>query len=1176
MAKYILLECNRLRGNNTYKNLSESEDNFKNKWINLVSPSGIVVNVGDTLSVEEIIVNSRGASDEVMEINATENENGFLDNQALIGMSFYINHIARNTARMPFIRHAVYRGQGTVVSPMVSVGHIGPNYPAQPTYQPRINGQIANGGKLEDVIQDGTEENLRVMLSRRSLGETFFRPVDEDQNDAWNPDKLYYLEYYCEGSMLLRMDITTIGTGKDAKPNTGYVAGIYQTTVAPAGGTGLTIEVLSVKVEGSIGGIIDEFRVLNLGVDYNIDDVVTMGTQLDGTTAIDGTPQDFKITNFPDLRSFQSSDIRPATGERFYYSNDGYTGLTNELSDGANESDPDIDAKSAINEMNKRIVEINFEAKGGFLTPDNLATLLTDQLHEPTRITETNNVGTFVDMTDFQFNHRVANSLVDVNDDTILLTKGKPVLVETPTYKPIPTNFDYSALKLGGKATVMGARRGFYAGLAYKDADRLFALKNLFYNFIYEIDDTQPQNDIISGTVESAHQDTQIGDFGTQGSGNLGVRVCLLNTFRGANQVATIERNSPIVTNMVWNEANLQRIAKNFRKAEEYMGDITKKVDTDTFDYTDKLCVNLDLGMYDDEFSTQGILTESFATKVAYGNQRLKFQTFYDGTGGSTKCEVPVDQVVNGCVGFQRGRTVEEITNDGQQLSSIWVKSRFSGGSTYKGGLATTEFMAANAQAGSKFDTNNFTVEQVFNSSWTDENGNPQTINDATKRAKELDIMVVPVFGLSNNPNFMYNTVPFIAFTSPFPSTDGQVWNPIDPYAGGWKCDFFNSTFGTQIGFDPSFTRNEAVCSLSPMAGNSTPNIVKQDYMNLQFIGAVNPAINFDASLSRFAISNFNTQTTVSNGLLSDLPITIDANATPEQPVIKINRFGQICPQRQKWLGLIGLDEEGQNVVARSQFDQALQQEGTIFDSQSGISIETIKFVNTSGIETEINNTDTDLFNYSLLDKMGFELKQLLPLFGGEQASFTNDFIYQVIQNTYQQQFQNTIKPMTTGSYVSSAEIQTLSTNTSNMPMYDLGVDAGRQVVPSINAAFLTAFNLPIKLSYPYLCVYSSLPSGGTDTEWIGGGDGHSKTSCMAYLTRNENEGDFFYTNGTTFNFTATKDFTISEIETDLRLPDGSRPKLEPQSCVIYKITKPIQSVAPENQFQNQNRKIKK
>jgi len=1095
--------------------------------------------------------------------------NGFLDNQAKLGVSFYINHIARNTARMPFIRHAVYRGQGTVVAPTVSVGAIG-----TPAYQPRINGEIANGGELEDVIQDGTEENMRVMLSRRSLGETFFRPVDEDENDAWNPDKLYYLEYYCEGSMLLRMDVTTIGTGNNNNPNSGYIVGLYETTTSGTG-TGLTIQVLSVKVEGSFSGIIDSFNILSEGSGYVFGDTVTMDTLPDGSN-LTGTAQVFTITNFPDLKSFQSSDVRPATGERFYYSNDGYTGLTFPLSDGANSSNPDIDSLSSINEMDKRIVELNLEAKGGFLTPDNLATLLTDQMHQPTRITEGNNIGTFVDMANFQFNHYVPNPIPQLADDTTLLTKGKPVLVETPTYKPIPSNFDYSAVKGGGKATVMGSRRGFYGGLAYKDADRVFALKNLFYNFIYEIDDGEPQNEIKTGTVGSEHQDTQIGDFGTQGSGNLGVRVCLLNTFRGANQVSNIERNSPIVTNMVWNENNLQRIAKSFRKAEEYMGDITNKVDTDSFGYTDKLCVNLDLGMYDDEFSTQGDLTRNYTTKVPYPNQRLKFNTFYDATGGSTKCEVPTDQVANGCVGFQRGRTLEEITNDGQQLSSIWVKSRFSGGGTYGNGLATTEFMIANAQASSKFDTNNFTADQVFNSTWTDIDGNPQTIHDAFLRARELDIMVVPVFGLSNNPDFMYNTIPFIAFTTPFSSNNDQVWNPIDPYLGGWKCDFYNSTFGTQLGFDPSFTRNEAVCSLSPMGGNSTPNITKRDYMNLQYIGAVNPSINFDPSLSRFAISNFNTQTTLSNGLLTDIPITIEANATPEQPVIKINRNGQICPQRQKWLGVVGTDVEGENVVVVGQFNQALQEEGTIFDSQSGISIETITFINGSNVETEISNTDQDLFNYSLLDKMGFELKQLLPLFGGEQATFSNDFIYQVVSNTYQQQFSNTIKPMTTGSYVSSAEVQTLSTNTSNMPMYDLGVDAGRQVVPSINAGFLTAFNLPTKLSYPYLCVYSSLPSGGTDTQWIGGGDGHSKTSCMAYLTRNENEGDFFYTTGTTFNFTATKDFTISDVETDLRLPDGSRPKLEPQSCVIYKITKPIQSVAPENQMQNQNRDLKK
>ena len=1169
MAKYILLECNRLRGNNTYKNLSEAEDNFKNKWINLVSPSGIVINTGDTLSVEEIIVNSRGASDSVMEINGTENENGFLDNQALIGMSFYINHISRNTARMPFTNHATYRGQGTLVAPVVNGGFVGSEVP-------KVNGTITNGS-LSEVIQTGTIPHLLTMLSRRSLGETFFRPTNTQTNE-WNPEYLYKLDNYCEGSMTMDVKTKTIGAGLPNNPNTGYIVGIYEPT-GSASGTGLTIKVNSVKTDGNLSGIIDDWEVFSEGTGYVITELLTLSKDPSGVPYVVGgnTPTMsaltvFEILNLVDFDSFQSSDIRPATGERFYYSNDGYTGLTNQLSDGANSTDPDIDADSSIKTISKRIIETNFEAKGGFLTPDNLATLLTDQLHEPTRITKQNNVGSFVDMTDFLFSHTLPN------DPSRILTEGKPVIVETPTYKAIPTNFDYSAVKLGGKATVMGARRGFYGGLAYKDADRFFGLKNIFYNFEFLDDDDNDTeiNDIVSGTVGSAIVGN-IGDYGVQKTGNLGCRVCLLNTFRGAGQVADIPANSPIITNMLWTDGNLQRIADGFRKAEEYLGVMSDKVDTQSFDYNDRLLVNLDLGMYDDEFSTQGTLTKRTADNTAFDKQRMKFNTYYDSLNGGTNCEIPVDnQTPNACVGFQRGLTLEQITNDGQQLSSIWVKSRFSGGSTYNNGLNITEFMIANAQASSRFDTNNFTADQVFNGEWVDNNGNKQNTQTAFKQAKDLNIMVVPVFAGGNVPNKM-NTKnkPFIAFVNVIQSISTATWKPTDPYAGGWKVDFTNATFGTQIGLDPSFTRNECVCSLSPMLGNLQPQ-KKEDYMNIQYIGAVNPAINFDPSLSRFAISNFNTQTTLSNGLLTDIPETIEANGTPEQPVIKINRNGQICPQRQKWLGDTTGDNEDDNVKVIGQFSQAHQDEGTIFDSQSGIAIEPIKFVNASGTETQIENTDQDLFNYSILDKMGFELKQLMPLFGAEQATFTNDFIYQVISNTYSEQLQNTIKPMTTGSYVSSAEVQTLSTNTLNMPMYDLGVDAGRQVVPSINAGFLTAFNLPTKLTYPYLCVYSSLPSGGTDTQWIGGGDGHSKTSCMAYLTRNENEGDFFYTTGTTFNFTATKDFTISDVETDLRLPDGSRPKLEPQSCVIYKITKPIQSVAPENILENQNQKQKR
>ena len=108
MAKYILLECNRLRSKEINKLLGEEKDEFKNTWINNVSPSGIVINVGDQITVEQVIVNSRGASDEVMEFNGSKNEIGFLDNKAKLTYSFYVNSCNQNSVRLPLFYHNTF------------------------------------------------------------------------------------------------------------------------------------------------------------------------------------------------------------------------------------------------------------------------------------------------------------------------------------------------------------------------------------------------------------------------------------------------------------------------------------------------------------------------------------------------------------------------------------------------------------------------------------------------------------------------------------------------------------------------------------------------------------------------------------------------------------------------------------------------------------------------------------------------------------------------------------------------------------------------------------------------------------------------------------------------------------------------------------------------------------
>ena len=61
---------------------------------------------------------------------------------------------------------------------------------------------------------------------------------------------------------------------------------------------------------------------------------------------------------------------------------------------------------------------------------------------------------------------------------------------------------------------------------------------------------------------------------------------------------------------MKWVPSNIERITKNFRKAEKYIGDMNKKVDITTDDYKRSLALLLDLGMYDDEYSNQFPLTQ--------------------------------------------------------------------------------------------------------------------------------------------------------------------------------------------------------------------------------------------------------------------------------------------------------------------------------------------------------------------------------------------------------------------------------------------------------------------------------------------------------------------------------------------------------------------------------------
>ena len=53
MTDYVMLECNRLRGRQSYNPFNEKTDEYKNRWVNNVSSYGITINKGDIIILFE-------------------------------------------------------------------------------------------------------------------------------------------------------------------------------------------------------------------------------------------------------------------------------------------------------------------------------------------------------------------------------------------------------------------------------------------------------------------------------------------------------------------------------------------------------------------------------------------------------------------------------------------------------------------------------------------------------------------------------------------------------------------------------------------------------------------------------------------------------------------------------------------------------------------------------------------------------------------------------------------------------------------------------------------------------------------------------------------------------------------------------------------------------------------
>jgi hypothetical protein len=112
-----MLECNRLNSQASYRDISEEDDVYKNKWTNNVNSYGIVVEPGDTITLDSASINTLGTTQDGIEFlgnsNLTNDED-FADNKVRLGLGYYITDTRQYTLKLPLINMKTYTNYGVI------------------------------------------------------------------------------------------------------------------------------------------------------------------------------------------------------------------------------------------------------------------------------------------------------------------------------------------------------------------------------------------------------------------------------------------------------------------------------------------------------------------------------------------------------------------------------------------------------------------------------------------------------------------------------------------------------------------------------------------------------------------------------------------------------------------------------------------------------------------------------------------------------------------------------------------------------------------------------------------------------------------------------------------------------------------------------------------------------
>ena len=210
--------------------------------------------------------------------------------------------------------------------------------------------------------------------------------------------------------------------------------------------------------------------------------------------------------------------------------------------------------------------------------------------------------------------------------------------------------------------------------------------------------------------------------------------------------------------------------------------------------------------------------------------------------------------------------------------------------------------------------------------------------------------------------------------------------------------------------------------------------------------------------------------------------------------------------------------------------------------------------------------TKTENFEGALFSRLGFKLKQFLFPFG-KQDSRINLFN----QDRTDNKRYDYCNFFTTEAFLNQSICQLISIYAPNYPDDDTGVNlrglpqyyngyVGLQTFAlNVESYKVRALNLPNRLINSYYQIITNLPT----TTYI---SRNNFTNVSSYCFKQYKTGNFFFSYASDQVATATEDFVLSTIQTEIRNNNGIlAPNLGENNTIFYKITYPQTLNMPES-----------